>query len=281
MGARFQAILLPTGEQAYIPEDIVLEFPRTTEVGDDRLHLLAQIPWQSKYLARVPGPYRRFFKAIHKYLGMRTTHVHTATSAMLLEELIAECDQKVDESVAYLGLLLHDSGWSRVSLREIADSLDYSGLSHSGEEVEIAREAKAKHDRLGAEIAQEVLAGHTRAPQVSFEQREYICTIVRQHTYARHYVVDGVVPLELQLVHEADRLWSYSHENFWQDTIRKHVNPQTYAKNLAEAIENYFLTEAARVKARRLLLDREEEVADLYSWLERTQDVRVSVLFAT
>ena len=52
---------------------------------------------------------------------------------------------------------------------------------------------------------------------------------------------------------DADRMWSYTHENFWLDTIRKNTEPRQYLVNTREAIDGYFLTDAGREIAHRLM----------------------------
>ncbi len=69
-----------------------------------------------------------------------------------------------------------------------------------------------------------------------------------------------MLPVEMQLVCDADHLWSCTHENFWQDTVRKGVAPPTYLSNLAGEVETYLVTEPGKEQARRLLADRAGEV---------------------
>jgi hypothetical protein len=164
--------------------------------------------------------------------------------------------------VVHVALAMHDSGWSRVSPEEIADSLDYSGLSHKGE-VDIAKGPKHKHDVYGYELSREILKKNEYVRDLSPRQKEFISILIRNHTEPWLYTVDGEVPVELKLVSDADRLWSYTHENFWQDTVRKHVEPELYWKNVGEAIDGYFLTEPAKRIARELLEVRSGELADL------------------
>ena len=65
---------------------------------------------------------------------------------------------------------------------------------------------------------------------------------------------------EVKLVCDVDHLWSFTHENFWQDTVRKGIAPAAYLKNLEADLDGYFVTEPGRQKARRLLEARRAEV---------------------
>lgn len=277
---KFHEVSLPGDEFGYVPDDVAIVVPKTDAVSEDRLHLLSYIPWANKYLQRIPRSYQNFFSYSLHHLRARTTDVHTATSAEMLGQLISRTRRPIDEPVAYTALLLHDSGWGRLSEPEIADSLDYRGLAHQGVEAEVAKSPKALHDRLGEVVAREVLGSWSGEPRLSLTQKDFVYIIVRNHTEARKYKIRGKVPAELAMVHDADRLWSYSHENFWQDTIRKQVEPQSYAYNLAQAIDGYFLLDEARQMARDLLLDREAEVAELFLQLNRGYSASLRALAA-
>ena len=61
------------------------------------------------------------------------------------------------------------------------------------------------------------------------------------------------MPLEVQLLVDLDHLWSFTHENFWQDTVRKGVEAKIYLKNLEQDLDSYFVTNAGKQKARELL----------------------------
>ncbi len=264
LSTRFRKISFPPDDFGYVPRDIDIEIPQTSEVSKGRLHLLAYIPWDKRYLERVPKAYRAFFSFVLPHLGARTTNVHTATCLSLLDGLIRASGLAVDGHVLRVALIMHDCGWSEIGEADIADSLDYSGLSHTRQEAEVAWAAKQKHDVLGSVLARKLMDEYGPDLALTPAQKDYVGVLVRNHTAPWDYQGPDNIPPELVLLSDADRLWSYTHENFWQDTIRKNVDPQVYAYNLAVAIPGYFLTEAARERARGLLLDREDEIAELY-----------------
>ena len=72
----------------------------------------------------------------------------------------------------------------------------------------------------------------------------------------------GTIPLENNLLCDCDRLWSYTHEDFWLDTICKMIEPEEYIDAIDNAIESYFFTTAGKIHARELIAERRKEVAD-------------------
>jgi hypothetical protein len=255
----FYTVTLPSGETREIPTDIRIEIPVDADVSKEQLNSLAYIPWDEKYVDYVPARYRSFFASVLPFLHARTTDVHTALSVSTVPDLIAGTAEKLDERMVYLAVIVHDSGWGQMSQQEIADSLSYSGLTHS----ERAKASKKRHTVLGKEMAVKLLDSFVFDPALSQQQKEFISDIVFYHENPLIFTVNGSVPIEARLTCDADRLWSYTHENFWQDTIRKSVDPHTYADNLDEAIETYFFTEQGKAKARSLLAERRQEVAQL------------------
>jgi len=68
------------------------------------------------------------------------------------------------------------------------------------------------------------------------------------------------VPLEIQVLIDLDHLWSFTHENFWQDSVRKGVAPIEYLQNLTDDLDSYFVTTEGKILARELLTKRAVEV---------------------
>ena len=68
------------------------------------------------------------------------------------------------------------------------------------------------------------------------------------------------------MVCDVDHLWSFTHENFWQDTVRKGVDPPAYLANLGADLESCFVGEAGRRKAKQMLKARANEVRSWQAW---------------
>lgn len=256
----FQVLSLPGGNQKPIPADIRIELPQTSTLSVGSLQSMAYIPWDDAYLALVPSEYRSFFLFVVPFLSARTTNVHTALSLSFVPELLSTTRQAVDERVLHIAVILHDCGWGQMAEHEIAASLNYAGLAYS----DVARRPKERHASLGAELATRLLDEYSTLG-ITPEAKRYIAELVYYHDQIRPWPIDGAEkqPIEYLLLGDADRLWSYTYENFWLDTIRKHVPAQQYVRTLDAQLESYFLTDQGRAIARRLITEREAEVAQL------------------
>lgn len=253
---RFKKFTLPANGRALIPEDLDLVVPRQSSLDADRQHFLIYIPWDEKYMSFVDTPWQPFFREVLPYLGARTTDVHIARCMPFIEELISAVGQKVDQDVITIAFILHDSGWSQMSDIELARSLGVSGLKLT----DSAMGPKEKHAVLGAKIAEQVLETSKNIPSLSSSQKELITRAVLLHDKPWELATGGQIPLEMQIVCDVDHLWSFTKENFWQDTVRKGIKPDEYAKNLAADLNSYFVTEQGKDKARALLKERLVEV---------------------
>lgn len=252
----FRLFTLPTGERALIPEDVPLQLPEHSTLGPELLHFLLFIPWSDSLLSRIDAPYRDFFQVVLPYLHTRTTDVHIATCFPFVDELIQAAGAVVDERVIHLAFLLHDVGWSQLSEAEIAASLGVTGVTLNAQ----ALGPKEKHALVGKDLAARLLAGYQFDPPLTKTQHDWICQAVLYHDKPWELAKQGALPLEIKLVCDVDHLWSFTHENFWQDTVRKGVAPPTYLSNLEQDLETYFVTEQGKARARRLLAERRQEV---------------------
>jgi HD domain len=253
----FKPFSLPTGEQAWVPTDIELHNPESTNLAPDLLHYLIYLPWHAQYLERVPTAYQNFFQNVLPHLRARSTDVHVASCLPFVAELSKAVSEPVDLAVIYVAFILHDTGWSLMSDLEVAESLGVQGLALSGAAVN----PKARHAVLGKEVAVRILADYTFEPPLTQAQKELICKAILFHDKPWELAAGGDIPTSVKLVCDVDHLWSFTHENFWQDTVRKGVRPDVYAANLADSLEGYFVTEAGKHKAGQLLAERQAEVA--------------------
>lgn len=258
----FKRIKTPDGKYFYIPKDIRIVFPKENLLPSD-IRRSAYIPWEPKYLELCPKQFRSFFQAVLPHLKTRTTDVHTARCLSYIDKLIEgvkeEKNLEINRKVVALGLILHDCGWSALSKKEVADSLaSYKGLRIRGK----ATKPKLKHAEKGVQIAKRVLNHYQFKPFLSEKERELILGTVFWHDKVEK-ARKKKLAIEIKLVADLDHLWSYTYLNFWQDTIRKDVNPQDYIKNLKKDLDYYFIFKAGRKIAKSLLGKRKKECSDL------------------
>jgi hypothetical protein len=259
----FTRFTLPTGETAWVPADIPLQVPASSSIERSLLHYLIYIPWDDKYLRLIGPDYRDFFRFALPYLRARTTDVHVATCFPFANELMAADPAAADERVVHLAFILHDSGWSQMTEHEIADSLGVEGLALSGAAVA----PKARHAELGRDLAQRLVQEYPFQSPLTDAQKTLIYQAIFYHDKPQQLAAMGDLPASLRVVCDVDHLWSFTHENFWQDTLRKGVDPRVYVENLASDLEGYFVTEAGKHKARQLLEARRAEVSAWADWV--------------
>jgi hypothetical protein len=255
----FKQIKLPTGDICTIPSDLTLELPYTWRLPKQDLHFLAYIPWKEDYLACIPGEYHDFYQYILPHLHARSTNVHTALSVLQLTVMLQHVKEEVNKRQLYLAVMLHDCGWSEISDEGIINSLNYSGVAPTAD----SRKPKQQHVIFGEALAYKLLDAYNFGDEpLSSDEIFAITEIIRRHDCDAAWEQGkfGEMTLEMQLMCDSDRLWSFTHENFWQDTVRKAVKPETYVKNLAEEIATYFFTEYGRDQAHTLIEERLREV---------------------
>jgi hypothetical protein len=269
----FRTIDLPTGRQARIPGDISIVFPEASNLTPRQRQATAFIPWEERYFAHIPKAYRPFFEHTLPHLNYRTSDVHTALSIAQLPFLLEHSTSPANARIAYLATILHDTGWSMIDMAGIAASLSYSGVALS----EASHLSKAQHVLIGAAMAYDLLDTFDFGHEPLFEAaKRHISQIIRRTDYDAPWERGNYPHLstENKIVCDADRLWSYTHENFWQDTIRKDVEPEDYLLTLTGAIDNYFITPQGKVRAHGMIADRRHEV-EQYLGSKRRQNTQI------
>lgn len=267
---RWHNLNLPTGAQATLPDDITLRFLDTPDLTPRQLCATAYIPWQVKFLEHIPKEYQEFFKHVLPHLGNRATNVHTALSVAQISFLLQHSTEPADSRIVYLAVILHDTGWSKVSQQGIADSLSYSGVAPTSEASVLP---KQQHILIGAALAYDLLDAYDFEDKpLSEADKRHISQIIRRHDYDSVWDRGKFPELstETKLVCDADRLWSFTHENFWQDTVRKNVQPEDYLSTISGEIETYFITPQGKVRAHGLVAERHKEVAEYLAHITQT-----------
>ena len=260
----FKKVRLPAGIFKYVPQDIKIKIPLHRDIEPERLQLLTYIPWDDSFINNVPEKYRGFFCHVLPHLNARTTDVHTAVSISFVPELIATSSKRVDERLIYLALIVHDCGWKKLSRHELADSLDYKTIAFSPN----AEEAKLKHTIYGSAHAYELLGEYDNGKPLTINDKRLISDFVRYHEKPYDFGPDSRVPHELIIACEADRLWPFSKENFWLDTIRKGVDPEEYINIVNDSVEIMLLTDQGKAIAKRMIAERKSEVHLLANQLD-------------
>ena len=261
----FAAFKLPTCESAWIPADVDLRIPETASIDTSLLHYLVYIPWSDRYLGLVPPDYRDFFQFVIPYLHVRTTDVHVAICLSFVHELIRAERDPMDDRVVNLAFILHDTGWSQMTEQEIADSFGVAGLALSGAAVN----PKARHVELGRDLAHRLLREYQFQPPLTESQKDEIDQAILYHDRPQQLATMANLPSSIRVVCDVDHLWSFTHENFWQDTVRKDVDPRRYLENLEKDLDGYFVAEPGKRKARQMLEARRIEVTSWEAWIER------------
>jgi hypothetical protein len=229
-----------------IVESVSLRMPEKTSLPEDQQHFLLYIPWNKKYLDFVPEKYKQKFTECLPLLSARTTNVHVAVCFRYFDEMV-EAFPGIDRSAVAMALILHDTGWSRLTEEEIATSLGVKGLKLTIE----AMVPKEKHAVIGEEIAREKLTEW----RIDKDRADLVCACVRWHDNP-----SKVTSLEIKVLADLDHLWSFTQENFWQDVQRKGVDAAAYVANLGNDLDGYFVTDNGKNIARRLLGERRHEV---------------------
>ena len=258
----FKLFSLPPASTAWIPSNVRLAVPVGTSVAPDLLHYLAYIPWEPRYLELVDPEYAGFFSYVLPYLHVRTTDVHVATCLPFAGELIRESPVPIDARVVHIAFILHDSGWSQMTDLEIAASLGVSGLALSGAAVA----PKARHVELGRDLAVRILSEYTFAPPLTDEQKDMIYEAILLHDKPEQVAALGDAAATVRIVCDTDHLWSFTHENFWLDTVRKGVDPMHYVENLGRDLDGYLVTESGKRTAGQMLEERRIEVEAWQEW---------------
>lgn len=257
----FKRVGLPTGAQTLIPDDIIIRFPKVRNIALDDHHYLAYIPWNDSYLSLIPETYRDFYRYALPHLHVRTSDVHTAVSVSQLPYLLTGHREHIDQDLVYYALMLHDCGWSMVDQQGLVSSLSYSGVSPTSRS---SLKPKQQHLVYGAALAFKLMDAYTFDANGPTDAEQYaISEIIRRHDNDAPWEAGkyGVITPEMNIVCDADRLWSYTHENFWLDTIRKDVTPEAYIATITAEIPTYFFTRQGKARARQLINERKPEVA--------------------
>lgn len=276
----FKAVKLPTGEQTFVPADLHILIPKARKIAPAERHFLAYLPWEKRYFEHIPEQYRGFFTYVLPSLHARTSNVHTALSIAQLPHLLKDFERPVNERLVYLALILHDCGWSQVNQPSLVASFNYNGVTPTGSD---SMKAKQQHLVYGEALAYKLLDTFDFGNDPLHSDDIYaISEIIRRHDHDAAWEQDkyGYIRPEIKVMCDSDRLWSYTYENFWLDTVRKGVPPEAYLENITAEIATYFMTQPGKARARRLIRQRKAEVA-CYAAVMNNAELRASLIART
>jgi hypothetical protein len=120
---------------------------------------------------------------------------------------------------------------------------------------------------LSREIAERLLTEYPFAPPLASLQVDLIYQAILFHDKPQELAARGSIPAAVRVVCDVDHQWSFTHENFWQDTVRKGVAPPAYLENLAADLDSYFVAEPGKRLARAMLQERRSEVDAWQRWV--------------
>jgi hypothetical protein len=273
----FKAALLPAGQHAFIPADLDVVTPKGRRIEAAQRHHLAYLPWKNKYFRHIPLEYRDFFTFVLPFLHARTSNVHTALSIAQLPYLLKGATTPVNKRLVYLALILHDCGWSQVGQQDLLRSFNYNGVSPTGAD---SVSPKQKHLVYGEALSYKLLDSFDfGANPLTSEEMYTISEIVRRHDHDAAWERGkyGRISPEVKIVCDSDRLWSYTYENFWLDTIRKGVPADAYFELIQGEVASYFFTPEGKARARQLIAERQTEVL-AYQKVMQDAEMRASLL---
>lgn len=178
------------------------------------------------------------------YQDKRDDEGHVGSVTRFVSKLIKL--EEADEDIAVPAAILHDIGWSKVP-KEEAMKIFGNKISKDTE-----AEIRKKHEKIGVEMAREILEKINYDANMSNE----ILEIISGHDTREEFISknDGVM-------RDADKLWRFSEKGFWLDIERGGYAPEGRYEMLKEKIgsPDFFYSESAKKIAREELEKRKSE----------------------
>jgi hypothetical protein len=176
--------------------------------------------------------YAAVWAAARPYMHARKNDVHIPLAFDYAQRLLAVTPD-ADAEIVSLAILLHDIGWAVVDQEAIYREGFGPGMMES--------EVRFAHEREGARLAQEILAGLGYAAAV----RARVVEIIDGHDTRAH-----ALSAEDELVKDGDALWRFSVAGIGIACDWFGITPGEYADRVAGQIDGRLFTEAAREIAR-------------------------------
>lgn len=194
------------------------------------------------------GVNKKIWELAFPYQDKRNDEGHAKHVVCFAQKLLLQ--EKADSDVVIPAAILHDVGWSQVSVED-------RYLAYISPQPEI----RQKHQEEGAKLARKILE---RAGFSDKARAEHVLEIIFGHDTRV-----GSFSKEDALVRDADKLWRYSKIGFEANVRIKKITPREWYEKLEKYIgelgkyieeEGFFFTETARAMAKKELADRKKEV---------------------
>jgi len=182
--------------------------------------------------------YKEIWRRAIKYQDKRDDKGHAQITLKFAQELLK--GEKVNQDIVIPAIILHDIGWSQLSLKErflifkpdITEEQEYKG--------------RIKHQKEGCKLAETILKDVDYDKSLS----KHILKIISQHdTSQKKFSQEDAV------VKDADKLWRFSKKGFWTDVKRRKITPQKRYEDLNAFINqkgSLFTLSAMRIAIREL-----------------------------
>ncbi|HMB30921.1 MAG TPA: HD domain-containing protein [Desulfohalobiaceae bacterium] len=184
-------------------------------------------------------PYSTLYNLAEPFLQTRNNDIHTQISYSYAKIICHK--ENGDPSIVYPGIILHDTGWSKIP--EYLHTKAYGPGNRD-------RKLNRIHEIEGAKIAESLLQKIDYPKQMINE----IVTIIEGHDSRQNSI-----SLNDAIVKDADKLWRYSKTGMDIGMEKFSLSPSSYICYIESHIEEWFLTDSGRNLAYQELVNRKED----------------------
>jgi HD superfamily phosphodiesterase len=184
------------------------------------------------------------FRLAEPYLAIRNDLPHARVSHRYALRLLAE--EGGEAGIVEPAVILHDVGWSHLTPEQIRMAF---GVRAGGEEAERLNRI---HERKGADIARRILKSLNYPPPWV----DRIAALIERHDSGE--MADS---LEEKILKDADKLWRFSKEGYWQEIARQRLERDELYRFLAVRYRQWFFTPTAVRLAEEALKERGKEIS--------------------
>jgi HD superfamily phosphodiesterase len=186
----------------------------------------------------------RLFELAEPYLAVRGDLPHARVSYQYALRLLAE--EGGEAGIVEPAVILHDVGWSQLEPKQIRAAF---GVRAGGPEAERLNRI---HEREGAVIARRILQSMNYPPGWI----ERIAVLIERHDSGEQ--ADSP---EEKILKDADKLWRFSAEGYWQEIARQGLERDELHRFLSDRYRRWFFTATAVRMAEEALKERGREIA--------------------